>query len=262
MKTISRKPRTRLARKLFWVIACLAWNAAIAQNDTLKDNRGRAIEVRIISATETHVVCIKASDKKEVTIALDTLDAESQKKITGWRMETGRLPKKNFSLTVASTTDQSKKYLVNFKLPEGNYNSAPVQYNTLKLKFDGLSAESSSGEFIIQVMPIDKNKNEAIAEILRDVNAHLERMLGRMSPTERTAKEPSMKIHEVSHGDFMGYGLQVGSNATFTRINTTNGKFTVLAGVYELSSDRTDKALVEPEDIMKILGTLEIEKSP
>ncbi len=61
-----------------WSIAGLAWNGATAQDSTLKDNLGRTIEVRIISATKTHVVCIKASDTKEVTIALDSLDAESQ----------------------------------------------------------------------------------------------------------------------------------------------------------------------------------------
>lgn len=233
----------------------------MAQNDTLKDNRGRSVEVQIIGATETHVVCIKASDKMEIKIPLDTLDAESQKKVKRWRIETGRLPRKEMSMIVKSPGGRPKTYLVKFKVPEGRYNSSLDNRNGILLNFDQGGEDSSSGSLFIKVDPIHQKKREVFDKISIEFQQALNRRLAMMTPEQRMKNEGIMKITKFSHGDFDGYILDQSDLGFPGMVQTTNGKFHVYAKLNHLKN-ATGNALIEYDDVLKILQTLEIERQP
>lgn len=268
MKTIIGRSRTRLSLLVAWSIAGLAWNGATAQDSTLKDNLGRTIEVRIISATKTHVVCIKASDTKEVTIALDSLDAESQKRINDWRIESGRLPRKEFSF-IATLGREPENFQIKFKMPEGNYNSSPVGPNLVSLQFDVPNSDSIYGQFTLSVTASKKNRNGDVVEIFLESEEIIKKSLGRMTPSDRSAYEASMKLLEVSHGDFKGYRFPMNPLNGLTAVRMTNGKFRVYATLRLMSKNQpaetavqSAEAQVQPDDIAKILGTVEIVRKP
>jgi hypothetical protein len=251
----------QLSLMVVCLIVCFACNFANAQNVILKDTRGRTIEVRIISATDTHVSCIKAGDEKEISITLNTLDAESQKKVNVWRIESGRLPRKEMSRVIKSAGSNPKTYLIKFKVPEGNYNSAIGQSNGMTLNFDKMGRGSSPGKVYIEIDPVDQRIETAIAEISREFQEDISRQLQRLTPSERATHEPTLKIQDLSHGDFKGYLMPESASNPQTRVKTTNGKFAITF-LLDLSFRRTDKSLIEPDDMVKILETLVIEKHP
>lgn len=248
------------ARVLFWGLACLAWNAAQAQKLKLTDTNGRSIEVQIVGATDDHVACIKPGQTKEIKIPLDTLDEETKNKINDWRIETGKLPRKEFSMNIASRGKRPKEYLVKFKVPEGNYTSIVPENNGIKLMYDKLSERGWPGELMLYVTPIDEKKEFEVARIRIDFEEGLARQRAKMSPNERTAHEASARLREVSHGDFMGY--TVDSNSTGKAIKTTNGKFRIHLILSKINPNEAEKSLIEPEDLLKILGTLQIAEKP
>jgi hypothetical protein len=245
---------------LVWAVMGLAVGAENAQTLTLKDTRGRAIEIRPTSASDAEVVGIRSSDQKEVKIALDTLDAESQKRINGWRIETGRSPRKEVSMVIKSSGSKPKEYLVKFRVPDGSYNSRLDNNNAIHLKFDKLGAGSSTGTFYIAVDPINRKKEEAVAQIFINCQKGIESRLSRLTPTERIKIEEKLKIEKVSHGDFTGYRIIEDLDSGYG-INTTNGNFFIHVSLM-LSPNRTEKSLIESEDVLKILGTLQIAEKP
>lgn len=253
---------SRAVCMLPWMVTCLAWDAVMAQNEKLKDDRGRSIEVRIIGATETHVICIKSNDKKEIQIPLEKLDVESKKKVEVWRIETGRLPTKEMSMVVKSNEDRPKSYLVKFKVPEGNYNSSQTEKNRITLNFDSAGPGSSRGALYIGVDPINKRKEEVADQILAQFQEELERRLSRLTPNQRIEIERDIKIKKISHGEFTGYMLDPNDLGFAQWIQTTNGKFHIHASVGPLAQGRKEKALIEYGDVVKILETITISRNP
>jgi hypothetical protein len=242
---------------LFWVITCLAWNAASAQKLTLTDTNGRSIEVQIVGVTDEHVACIKPGYTKEIKIPLSTLDAETKKRITDWRIETGKLPRKEFSMNIASRGNRPKEYVVKFKVPEGNYTSIPER-NGIILKYDKLNGDGLTGQLHLWVTPIDKKKEFAAAEIRIDFEEDLAGQRAKMSPNERTAHEASARLREVSHGDFTGYTID--SESAGKAIKTTNGKFSTYLIVSPVN--QKEEYPIKLDDLLRILGTLQIAEKP
>jgi hypothetical protein len=234
----------------------VAAGAEIPQTLTLKDTRGRAIEIRPTSATDTEVAGIRSSDQKEVKIPLDTLDAESRKSVQGWKKLTGRLPKKQFVGKFTKEYAGREKYTVSFKVPEGLYN-ATYEPTSIKLLFDIPRPNNTAlrGELYLKVFYFDLKKEAALANILRDFNSDIESALQRMTPSERQLKEPLMKLEKISHGKFAGYKKPLDH---WLEISTTNGEFTVFISLKPANLPSGTECLVTPEDIPRILGTLEI----
>lgn len=158
---------------------------------------------------------------------------------------------------------RGKWYSVRFKMPEGNYNSSLDSKNEIELRFDGVDADATSGKFNLKVEPIDskRKKEDVVAGILRDYQEGIARRLKGMTPSDRTSKEPRMKIEEVTHGEFIGYaGRGDPDFPNSVSITTTNGEFVVSANLRLNSDRRLPQTLVQLDDIVKILATLEIQK--
>jgi hypothetical protein len=78
-----------------------------------------------------------------------------------------------------------------------------------------------------------------------------------------------MKLLEVSHGDFKGYRFPMNPLNGLTAVRMTNGKFRVYATLRLMSKNQpaetavqSAEAQVQPDDIAKILGTVEIVRKP
>ena len=266
MRTTWRK-RCGLACGAFvWGLMGLAVGAENAQTLTLKDTRGRAIEIRPTSATDAEVVGIRSSDQKEVKIPLDTLDAESKNVVAGWKKLTGRLPTKEFFIKLSSQERLSKDYTVKFKVPEGLYNVKIEKYggvsqSSVKLTFDAPNGEeiARKAHFMFSASVSEKKQDEAILAILESRNKHILHLLEGMTPSERALNEPLLKVEPISHGEFKGYKSPQYKAQGFSA-STTNGRFSIGVNLYYGDLENGSGLPITADDVPRILETIEIVK--
>jgi hypothetical protein len=272
--------------KVFWIasthtflalLAGIAVGAESPQALTLKDNKGRELKLRIISATETELVGIRSSDQKEVKIPLNVLDADSAKIVAEWKKMTGRLPTKQITKNFGNPQSEKgendgKKFTVNFSVPEGAYNRVDDEAGII-LKFDvpapvsgspNVTSKPSSlraeGNMRIGIFPVSGKKIDQIAKILKGFEIDLGRALGEMTPSERAEKEPLMKVEEFSRGDFKGFRYTSSSGYSH-HITVTNGDYRI--NIYLLHANTgtiKPEWPIELDDMPLIIDTLTITK--
>ena len=122
MKYIVKKLQSRLAILRRLLVAFTTIATIHAQSITLKDTKGRAIEILIDSASETEVAGRRKGDNKKVSIKTETLDAESRKAVETWRKTTGRIPSQQFEVKLKH--GDNHEFTVKFKMPVANYNTS------------------------------------------------------------------------------------------------------------------------------------------
>jgi hypothetical protein len=250
---------------LVWAMMGVAAGAEIPQTLTLKDTKGRAIEIRPTSATDTEVAGIRSSDQKEVKIPLDTLDAESRKSVQGWKKLTGRLPTKEFVIKLSSQERLSKDYTVKFKVPEGLYNvkieNLSLSQNRVILHFDVPSGEEVSRNpyFSFFASVSDRKQDEALLAILEGHNKSIAMLLERMTPSERALNEPLLKAEPISHGEFKGYKRGAYKSNGYSA-TTTNGKFQISVSLNYGDLENGSGLPITADDVPRILETIEIVK--
>ncbi len=228
-----------------------------AQSITLKDTKGRAIEILPDSATEAEITGRRKSDNKKVTIKTDTLDAESKKAVEAWQKATGRIPSQEFEAKL-TRKDGTKTVTAKFKMPAGKYNT-DIDCSAIKLTFDipRRKSEPLPGNFILTVYPTQKNLKEGLDLILKEMNQEIKDDLSRMTPSKRQEVEASAHPVAISHGEFSGYRYTYNSKNLF---RTTNGKYELSAYLGPLSFIEDGESPVLQDDVIEILKTIEIKK--
>jgi len=241
---------------LAWTLVLLSFGFAQNPTLTLNDTKGRSVEIKPLTVTDLEITGIRTSDRKEIKIPIQTLDAKSKLAVIEWKTLTGRLPKKEYVLKLSSTVGRGKDYTVKFKVPEGKYNSK-LHNRGIELIFDipNKAKTTYRGTLIIEVLHTDKKQSESLKKLLSDFNSEVARDLERMTPSERALKEPLMKVDDFAHGDFKGY---VRRTDQLHKVATTDGEFTIYTYLSPLGLTMATEEPISRDDVTRILGTLEI----
>ena len=257
MKYIVKKLQSRLAILRRLLVAFTTIATIHAQSITLKDTKGRAIEILIDSASETEVAGRRKGDNKKVSIKTETLDAESRKAVETWRKTTGRIPSQQFEVKLKH--GDNHEFTVKFKMPVANYNTSIDHSSMINLRFDipRPKGEPLTGKFFLHVYPTEKKAKEGLELILKEINDEIKDHLSTMSPTQRQEVEASAHPTAISHGEFSGYRCAYSAK---NYVRTTNGKYMIYASLREVISTDPFEAPVTQEDVIKILKTIEITK--